>query len=467
MLNTQPVRISAFLAVLVTALQACAESVPAPPSGGRFVPFEQFIAGIAAARFEDYRQDPERRVGDAAAFEAMRRHVLYMYEGVEVRHSFVLHHQHVDCVPFEQQPGARLLPPGELVREPPGPPPLPPLSAGGRPPRAGTPAPPMLDLRRKDPFGNELGCRRGVPMRRITLEELTRFRSLREFFQKGRGGGRQLRPLDQPPGDAPDLHRYAVGFQTVENFGGSSWLNLWSPPVDSGAGEVFSLSQQWYAGGEGKNLQTVEGGWQVSPQRYDTSDAALFIYYTPDGYQNGCHNLDCPAFVQIDSTNWVLGGTWGDYSETGGTQVEFFMYWWRPPTGDWWLLLRETDGDLDGLGYYPDSVYKGGQLANFATFIEYGGETTATASAGPWAPMGSGEFADEDFEEAAYQRTIFFVASRTGMVKWSNLTSQEPSPECYTFDLTLGPKHGWGPSFFFGGPGGDSCGVSRRRRPRP
>jgi hypothetical protein len=114
---------------------------------------------------------------------------------------------------------------------------------------------------------------------------------------------------------------FAYGYQYVTNYGGNSWLDLWNPSGD------FSLSQQWYVGGSGGNTQTVEGGWQVLPDKYGTNKAVLFIYWTADDYQNtGCYNLDCSGFVQTNS-NWYLGGTWDHYSSTGGGQWGFELQW--------------------------------------------------------------------------------------------------------------------------------------------
>src|SRR5213594_1101278 len=64
-------------------------------------------------------------------------------------------------------------------------------------------------------------------------------------------------------------HRWAWGEQTVNNAGGDSRLNVWKPDPKPG---VFSLSQHWYVGGSGESTQTVEGGWQVYPSKYGTSN---------------------------------------------------------------------------------------------------------------------------------------------------------------------------------------------------
>ena len=44
---------------------------------------------------------------DEAAFEEMRRHLLKLYEGVQVSHSFFEAGHYVDCVPISQQPSLK------------------------------------------------------------------------------------------------------------------------------------------------------------------------------------------------------------------------------------------------------------------------------------------------------------------------------------------------------------------------
>ena len=146
-------------------------------------------------------------------------------------------------------------------------------------------------------------------MARLTLEKLTRFGTLDEFFGKGPPGGDQ-----GGPAMAPEPHLYETGRQYVTNFGGNSWLNLWSPVGD------FSISQQWYGAGWETERQTVEGGWQIYEKKYKTKKAVLFIYWTADNYGTlKCYNLDCVAFRQINK-NWFLGGIWDHYSTIDGTQ---------------------------------------------------------------------------------------------------------------------------------------------------
>ncbi len=441
------------------------------PRGAGFVPLAEFLPSVAAARFEGFPRGPETRVRTAEAFAEMRRHILSLYEGVALDgvHSFLLDGQHFDCLPIEQQPSVRGLGLTHVEVAPP-----PPLSIAAEPvvPAPGEPAPgdaapgqleepgaratSPLTLGSHDAFGNEIQCAEGtIPMRRVTLEEMTRFETLRQFFEKGPDGAGQIGLEEEKAAPAKPVHKYAHAYELADNRGGSSLLNLWMPPINTGATQVFSLSQHWYTGGN--PVQTVEGGWQAFPQKYHTVNSVLFIYWTADGYnRTGCYNLDCAAFVQTNS-HWALGATFSHYSTPGGTQYEFELQW-QLSGGNWWLFLGGS-GTPEAVGYYPTALYGKGQLANFATEIDYGGEVVGTTS---WPEMGSGVAASRGFRHAAYQRQIFYVDLSTA-THWSTL-SPDASPRsrgrgsCYSLLFTpASAGSSWDSYFYFGGAGGGGC----------
>jgi hypothetical protein len=426
----------------------------------RIPTLEEFLRDVRTAEYGDYAAREDARVRDEQSFEEMRRHVLRMYEGAVEVHSFLLDGHVVDCITVETQPSIRLLGLGSLVREPPrttravegaGPAPVP----GSR-----RNAESILRLGLADSLGNEIRCPEGtVPVTRITLETLVRYETLRHFFSKGQDGTgvfpdtTRTGDNELKPETGSGARRYAFTIQRVTNHGGNSWLNLWNPSL--GADGRMSLSQHWYSAvGEAGN-QTLEGGWQVLPSKYGTDDAVLFIYWTADDYQStGCYNLDCAGFVQVNN-NWYLGGRWDHYSSPGGTQWGFELQY-KHYRDNWWLFLKGP-GSYEAVGYYPDDVYDGGPMGTAAEDILYGGET---ATDGRWPEMGSGQFADQGWQRAAFQNTIFYIPRNEddGVGVWADLTAQEPSPSCYTLDLVPASGGGsWGTYFFFGGPGGDPC----------
>jgi len=216
----------------------------------------------------------------------------------------------------------------------------------------------------------------------------------------------------------------------------------------------MSLSQQWYRGGSGASTQTAEVGWQVQPGYWKTNDAVLFIYFTADNYDQakypgvkggGCYNLSCGAFYQVDSEA-VLGAPLTS-SIPGGAQYEFTAQFYLFE-GNWWLAINGT-----WIGYYPGSLYHGGQMTRNAEWIGFGVETFGTS--GVWPVAGSGQWSNQGWTNAAYQANVFYY-STSEEAFWASLTAYQPSPKCYS---ASGPYSGDDGSVFFyvGGPGGSGC----------
>jgi hypothetical protein len=421
---------------------------PAGAQTPNLLSFSDFLQQVSRVAPTSYLAQPTSRVKNAAAFEEMRQHILTMYSGVNVKHSFLLGSEPFDCIPIMQQPSVRL---GGLKNIA-TPPPSVPVPSGVR--SSNPQAVQTGQLRpgqEADAFGNSVTCEPGtIPMRRLTLEELSRFETLQQFFKKGPG---QVPTRGQvvPPAPGP-AHRYAIGQENVVNIGGSSVLNLWNPRVDTAADgpQAMSLSQQWYVAYlPGGNPQTAEAGWNVNPILYGGSTAThLFIYWTADGYNaTGCYNLTCVAFVQVVSGNY-FGGVFSTISVDGGTQWEFSLGYYLFQ-GNWWLNVNGT-----WVGYYPGTLYQRGPLATAASVIQYGGETFGPTI---WPPMGSGMFAATWWQHAAYQRNIFYLASPTSSF-WAILFPIVSSPSCYT-DIIWNNSGvaPWNSFLFFGGPGSSAC----------
>ena len=110
------------------------------------IPFPQFFAAIHGAQYADYAARPRSQVVSLEAFTAMQAYLLQRYAEVQVVSSIRVENQIFDCVVTRD---AQTVP-----------------------------------LRLKS-----AACPDGtIPMRRITLEELTRFRTLRDFLGKSPGG---------------------------------------------------------------------------------------------------------------------------------------------------------------------------------------------------------------------------------------------------------------------------------------
>jgi len=233
----------------------------------------------------------------------------------------------------------------------------------------------------------------------------------------------------------------------------SSTFELWNPSVSPW--QVFSLSQLWIVNTAGpKGTQTVESGWQVFPTKYNTSNAVLFIFSTPDGYKTGCYNHDCPNFVQVNNSI-PLGAGFSFYSSiSNGTKYMATMHltWWLYQ-GNWWLQYGST-----WVGYYPGTMYDvgtGTTLHSSANQIQFGGEAVGGYQFFSYNPlfflptfpqMGSGYLSNSFF--AAQQSSIYYLTNTAGSSAWSKLTAaSDTTASCYTSTVSS-------TTLIFGGGGG-------------
>jgi len=406
-------------------------------------PFAAFVAGLRSTTTTQMMAKPFAAVKTTDAAEEMRQHLLKLYTGVSVSHSYDLRGQIVDCVPANQQPSVRLLNLKTIAAVPASAPP----SNG----KAGTPHVTQQDSSGVDTFGNKQVCEAGsIPMRRITLDEVSRFPTLKDYFAKGPNGAGRPHSGSSPvvPDGIGLPHKYAIASQDVANYGGAATLSLINAPVDTSLGEEMSLSQLWFTGGN----QTAEIGIQTQPNAWWTNDAVLFIYWTANGYNEaapglagaGCYNLSCGAFVQT-SSNWTLGGTFPNYGADGSEEVTLgYEYWY----GNWWMYV-----DGDWVGYYPGSIYNGGQMSSYSTNFQAGGETATASWNNPpyYPPMGDVVWAAAGYPWAAYQRFIYYIDGNY-YAQSPALNTYQPNPNCYSIS-SIGADDTSGTFFFFGGPG--------------
>src|SRR5262249_31016126 len=133
------------------------------------------------AKHPAYAAKLESKVAHEDAFEEMKAHILKIYDKVEAPHSFMDETGAIfDCVPVGQQPALK----GTTERVPKAPD-WPTTKTGGKDERRDVLFAAPLAADKKDHFGNVMHCPEGtIPMRRLTLEDLTRFPTLRDFFRK-------------------------------------------------------------------------------------------------------------------------------------------------------------------------------------------------------------------------------------------------------------------------------------------
>ncbi|KAL3835222.1 hypothetical protein ACJIZ3_009958 [Penstemon smallii] len=289
-------------------------------------------------------------------------------------------------------------------------------------------------------------CPQGsIPIRRTTEKDVLRASSMRRFGKKiKRGVQRDTMSTD---------HEHAVGFVNGEEYyGAKASINVWSPLVTDQY--EFSLSQLWVISGTfGNDLNTIEAGWQVSPELYGDNYPRFFTYWTSDAYQaTGCYNLLCSGFVQINN-KIAIGAAISPRSSNTGRQFDIgIMIWKDPKHGHWWLEFGA--GLL--VGYWPSFLFS--HLQSHASMIQFGGEIVNTrSSTGGYhtsTQMGSGNFADQGFGKASYFRNLQVVDGDNSLIPLSNLHLLADHPNCY--DIRAGKNNAWGNYFYYGGPGRNS-----------
>ncbi|KAJ4712381.1 Protein of Unknown Function (DUF239) [Melia azedarach] len=279
-----------------------------------------------------------------------------------------------------------------------------------------------------------------VPIRRTNEKDILRASSIKRFGRKLRRHVRR----DSAGGG----HEHAVVFVNGEQYyGAKASLNVWAPRVTDAY--EFSLSQMWVISGSfGNDLNTIEAGWQVSPELYGDSYPRFFTYWTTDAYQaTGCYNLLCSGFVQTNN-KIAIGAAISPRSSYRGRQFDIgLMIWKDPKHGHWWLEFGS--GLL--VGYWPAFLFS--HLRSHASMIQFGGEIVNSRSSGfhTATEMGSGHFAEEGFTKAAYFRNLQGVDWDNNLLPLTNLHLLADHPDCY--DIRQGRNNVWGTYFYYGGPG--------------
>ncbi|XXG48516.1 hypothetical protein AAC387_Pa02g2943 [Persea americana] len=237
-----------------------------------------------------------------------------------------------------------------------------------------------------------------IPIRRTKKDDLLRAGSIKTY------GRKKNRTIPQPRSADPDLinesgHQHAITYVEGDRYyGAKATINVWQPKIQQS--NEFSLSQIWILGGSfGEDLNSIEAGWQVSPDLY------------------GDHN------------------------------TRLFTYWTDPKEGNWWMQF----GNDYMLGYWPAFLFS--YLADSASMIEWGGEVVNSEPDGEHTSteMGSGHFPEEGFGKASYFRNIQIVDGSNNLRVPKDIGTFTEKPNCY--DVQHDNNGDWGNFFYYGGPG--------------
>ncbi|KAG6409403.1 hypothetical protein SASPL_127442 [Salvia splendens] len=297
-------------------------------------------------------------------------------------------------------------------------------------------------------------CPKGtVPIRRSTVHDVLRSKSLYHFGKKSSRYAAAMAARRRA--DAPDVvsgngHEHAIAYTTGsgEVYGAKATINVWDPSIE----EVneFSLSQLWVLSGsfDGSDLNSIEAGWQVSPELYGDSRPRLFTYWTSDSYQaTGCYNLLCSGFIQTNS-RIAIGAAISPVSSTGGNQFDVTILIWKDPKlGNWWMSF----GDSTLVGYWPTELFT--HLTDRATMVEWGGEVVNSRPNDHHTStqMGSGHYAEAGFGKASYFRNLEIVDSDNSLSSARDISTLAENTNCYNIKSAYNNE--WGTHFYYGGPG--------------
>ncbi|KAL3622385.1 hypothetical protein CASFOL_033796 [Castilleja foliolosa] len=291
-----------------------------------------------------------------------------------------------------------------------------------------------------------------IPIRRTRKDDLLRgASSIKKYGTKSKKS--IARPTSTSAIPEPDIvtqngHQHAIAYvEGDEYYGAKATINVWDPKIQQS--NEFSLSQLWILGGSfASDLNSIEAGWQVSPDLYGDNNTRLFTYWTSDAYQaTGCYNLLCSGFIQINN-EIAMGASIFPISSYGGSQYDISILVWKDPKeGNWWMQF----GNDNVLGYWPAFLFS--YLSDSASMIEWGGEVVNSASDGEHTTtqMGSGNFAEEGFGKASYVRNIQVVDSSNNLRAPKDVNTFTEQSSCY--NVQLGKSGEWGNYFYYGGPG--------------
>eukprot|EP00250_Pteridium_aquilinum_P007115 c16903_g1_i1 orf=286-1593(-) len=286
-----------------------------------------------------------------------------------------------------------------------------------------------------------------IPIRRTTEQDLLRTKSGMHNY------GRKFHPPPKPtaiPAATIDEtgHQHAIGYvQGGSYYGAKANINVWNPSIQ--VSNEFSLSQIWMLGGSFNNdLNSIEAGWQVSPDLYGDNNTRLFIYWTSDSYKaTGCYNLLCSGFVQV-SNDIAMGATIAPISSYDNHQYDITILIWKDPKeGNWWMQF----GNKYILGYWPAALFT--SLSKSASMVEWGGEVVNSQPSDEHTAtqMGSGHFPSEGFGRSSYFSHLLIVDSNNNLVSSGNVNTFAERPTCY--NVEAGSSSVWGNYFYYGGPG--------------
>jgi hypothetical protein len=270
-----------------------------------------------------------------------------------------------------------------------------------------------------------------------------------------------------PPAPESNNRYYAVWQRFGTFYGSAGRINVWDTAGPSG--NETSIAQTAVIRGD--PMQAIEAG-KIELQSLDGDrNPHFFTYYRTNGTASGDwvggYNTLVDGWIQYSPrvAPGMAISAWN--SSTNGNQysldIEVRIHqnnWWVWAAGEW-------------AGYYPNCVGAGAPPCSRGTLFStngihdqasrldwYGEVFDESAPAATSTDMGSGEFAVNGWQHAAYFRNLTFFWAPTTYWWWDSGSVTVTDANCYTangpFYSSDSSWHNW---FFYGGPGKEATGC--------
>jgi hypothetical protein len=272
-----------------------------------------------------------------------------------------------------------------------------------------------------------------------------------------------------PPPDPESNDRYYAVWQRFGTFFGSAGrINVWD--TNGPVGNETSIAQ--VAVIRGSPMQAIEAGKIELQSLHGNRRPHFFTYFRTNGGASGDwvagYNRLVDGWIQVSSS--VAPGMslvpW--QSSENGSQFSLDVEV-RIHQGNWWVWAAG-----EWAGYYPfcrggdaapcdsGTLFSAAGIRDQASRLDWYGEVfDSSAPAATSTDMGSGDFAADGWQHAAYFRNLTFFWAPATYWWWDSGSVTVTDAACYSrtgpFFSSVDAWRNW---YFYGGPGKEAAGCN-------